>query len=148
MAAVPVALLLVLVTAAAPAPGAGVYRWVDAAGRTHYGDRPPPGVEARALEVDPAADTAFSDDRSEQTQRLLEAFERKRERDRQAREQARAEEDKRARRCANAQRRLRGIERAGPLYREGTGGRRNYVDDAERAALREQAQRSVQQWCD
>ena len=38
--------------AAAPA-GAGVYRWVDDQGRTHYGDRPPAERGASRVEVRP-----------------------------------------------------------------------------------------------
>ncbi len=31
-------------------PSTGIYRWEDERGRTHYGQRPPPGVEAEMVE--------------------------------------------------------------------------------------------------
>lgn len=42
-----------LLISAATAAG-GVYRWVDAQGQVHYGDRPPPGTPARAIQPAPA----------------------------------------------------------------------------------------------
>ncbi|MCX8018284.1 MAG: glutaredoxin family protein [Rhodocyclaceae bacterium] len=44
--------LILLFVAAALAQAQGAYRWVDEAGKVHYGDRPPPGarnVQPRAL---------------------------------------------------------------------------------------------------
>lgn len=31
-------------------PSTGIYRWEDERGRTHFGHRPPPGVEAEMVE--------------------------------------------------------------------------------------------------
>lgn len=44
---VPIVLLAAL--SAATQATAGVYRWTDAKGQLHFGDRPPPGVQAERL---------------------------------------------------------------------------------------------------
>jgi glutaredoxin len=43
------ALFGVLLAPAAPA--AGVYKWTDAAGRTHFGDRPPEDIAAQEIRI-------------------------------------------------------------------------------------------------
>ena len=48
------ALVLLLVTVCATAAIAQpVYRWTDAEGRVHFGDRPPEGIEARTVDIAP-----------------------------------------------------------------------------------------------
>ena len=48
----------VLVLSASPAGGAEAWRWRDAEGGVHFGDRPPPGAAAERLRLpaDPAAE--------------------------------------------------------------------------------------------
>lgn len=47
-------ILLGLLVMAGSAIAGEVYRWTDAAGRTHFGDRPPAGAAGEALRVDAA----------------------------------------------------------------------------------------------
>lgn len=51
------ALLLALALAAAPSAQAQIYKWIDEKGRARYGEKPPPGVEARLL-APPAGSSA------------------------------------------------------------------------------------------
>ena len=45
-----IALLLILLAFGAPA-GAQVYKWKDADGKTHFGDRPPPEAKTEEIKV-------------------------------------------------------------------------------------------------
>ena len=42
---------LALALIAATAAGAQVYKWTDASGKTHYGDKPPEDVEKKELDI-------------------------------------------------------------------------------------------------
>lgn len=45
------ALLALAATAVAEPPASDIYRWTDQQGETHYSDRPPPGIEAEAVNL-------------------------------------------------------------------------------------------------
>ena len=91
---------------------AEVYRWVDADGNVHYGDRPPAaGVDSRTLSLPPApVEEADQARRSLKQRRLLEAFESERDQRDQAEAEAAAARRERARVCENA----RGIQSRNP----------------------------------
>jgi hypothetical protein len=102
----------------ATATQAQVYKWMDAAGQVHYGDRPPAQVPTEQLEVvPPPADSAATGLRSGERQLLqtITTEERRltRERQAQAREEARyrqAEAARRRTRCEGYRRRLQRLE--------------------------------------
>ncbi|WP_029133678.1 DUF4124 domain-containing protein [Sedimenticola selenatireducens] len=122
---------------------AAVYRWVDADGRTQFGDRPPPDRSAEQVQIrqQPVPDEAgapMSDQqRRELRQKMLDAYREEREEKRQAREQRVAEEARRKMACARAKDRVREYETAAGLYELQPDGSRRYLSDEEfRASLR------------
>jgi hypothetical protein len=139
-----------LLLAAGAATAAGVYKWVDAEGRVHFGDRPP-DLGATAVEVPntPVApsvpDAAGARDQQE---RLLRAYAAERQERREREAKSRAEAEQRARNCAQARDRLRQYESAGYLYRLDPAGERVIVSDAEREQSTAEARAAVAQWCD
>ena len=127
------ALILTLAAASAVATGE-VYKWLDADGKVHYGDRPPTtGADSHNLSLPPApAPEAGQAQRNLKQRRLLEAFEAERnQRDRLAAEAA-ATKRERARDCENARRELTRFERANIVYRNDASGARVYMSDEER----------------
>lgn len=135
-------LALLLIAAASPAH-AQVYRWVDAEGRVHYTDKPPPGqrVDETGIRSEPTDLEATLRDQVERERRLELAGELRAD----AAEDAAAAAEYRerlARSCGQARDRVATIERARRLSRDG-----QTYSDAERAAALAEARRQVQEWC-
>ena len=113
---------------------AEVYKWVDAQGNVHYGDRPPAaGVDSRSIAPPPApTEDPEHEQRSLKQRRLLEAFEAERaERDRAETQEA-AARAQRAQTCERARRQLARFERANIVYTTDESGERKYMSDGER----------------
>ncbi len=141
--------VLVLTLASAFAT-AEVYKWVDADGNVHYGDRPPAaGVDARSMPPPPApAEDADQEQRSLKQRRLLEAFEAERaERDR-AEADAAAAKAQRTQKCERARRQLAVLERANIVYTTDESGARAYMSDGERREIATNARVWIGKNCD
>ena len=102
-------LLLLLAAAPAASDDQPLYKWQDAQGRTHYGDRPPPGAERSVqgyqlpLSVDPPASPGDDDYSIENQLKRLEEDRKQREEARRAAEQERREgAERRAEQAARA----------------------------------------------
>lgn len=113
-----------------------IYRWTDAQGRVHYGERPP-HEQAEKLDLPkatPGSAAVPADEASRRLrrQRLLESFEYEREQKKV--EQAKAAEQRRqqARACERAQRYWRGLLHPGPIYITQDNGERKYLSDEQR----------------
>jgi hypothetical protein len=144
-------LALILGLAAASAVAAGeVYRWLDADGKVHYGDRPPAtGVDSRSLSLPPApAAEADQARRRLKQRRLLEAFEAERNQRHRLAAEAAAAKRERARDCENARRELARFERANIVYTSDTSGARVYMDDEERLQAAANARAWIGKHCD
>lgn len=126
-----------------------VYKWTDAQGRVHFGDRPPQG-KAETVQMPEAADggsAATPEQRLEKQRRLLHAFEEERRQKRDAEAQVRQEKAERQRNCAEARDDLRNQETASAVYRLGPDGERVFLNAAEREQALAQARAAVEQWC-
>lgn len=135
--------VLLATTHAAP-----VYRWVDEAGRVHYGDQPPPeGAEAVEIPASRPADPGLAE-RRERGTRLSEIM----EEDRVARDGARAaeieEREVRQARCDSARRRLAEATRASYIYKNSEDPANPVIlADAERHDLEQSLQTEVRHFC-
>jgi hypothetical protein len=131
----------------APACQAGVYKWVDEKGVTHYTEEPPRGRSARSMSS-PApkpAETAPGETKSWQEK---DAEFRVRQMEREQAEQAEKRNlEKKQQACAEARDQLRRMEAAGYLYRLDEKGERVALDDASQARSLEQARKRVQSYC-
>ncbi len=140
-------ILALAVTSAIAAPE--VYKWIDADGTVHYGDRPPAtGVDSRTLSLPPAP-TRETDQaqRNLKQRRLLEAFEAERNQRDQAKAEAAAARRERARDCEYARRELARFERANIVYTYDTSGARIYLSDEERLAAAANARAWIDKNC-
>lgn len=125
--------------------GAQTYRWVDAQGVTHFGDRPPPGTPADTVRTapsapaDPAASARIEALRADIEKR---AAERAKAREEAATQQAASAA--RARECAQARANLKAMESARRVV--GADGTGTYGDD--RLALMARLRASIAEHCD
>lgn len=115
--------------------GAEVYRWTDAEGRVHYGDRAPDGA-AQRVDLPPSppapADPELAEQR-ERGRRLLEVWDAERRERAQAAASAAAATAERERACAWLREELDGARRAAYLVRRDAQGGRAIVAAEERA---------------
>ncbi len=140
--------LLLLLCLSAGAPAATVYKWTDAAGGVHYGERPPAGQaqELRVPDHKPGK-VVTPADRQKETQRLLDAIDKERqEKDKQAAAAAK-EQAKRDEQCQQARRSAALYGMGGRIFDIDPQGERRYLSDAEIEQKRAAAQREVEKWC-
>ena len=145
----PIALFVALCLA--PAAWAQVFKWVDESGKTHYGERPPPGVKAVEIGVPapPSGAAATPAPQKSVKEQELEFRKRQIERAKQeAKGEAAAEEQAtRAQRCATAQRRLTILQEQVRVYERNDKGERVYVDDTSRPAAIAAEQKKIAENC-
>lgn len=145
--------VLLLAGALALAGGAAqaqLKKWVDAEGRVHYSDKPPPSgvkeeeVKIRNAPAPAAAQPApsYQDKELEFRKRRIEA----QEAAKKAQEEAARKRDE-AENCQQAQNRLRSIEETGRVYTYDAKGDRVYMDDAARERELAAAREAIRTWC-
>ena len=147
---------MILGLALSTAATSQIYKWVDADGNVHYGDRPTgdgataqPGVERVAI--------ASRRTNAEQVRSGVQArVERESERDdaraaaAEAQEEAdklKAEAEDRANKCTTYRERLERFITSRRLYRVDDSGERTYLDDSQIEAARARVQEQVEEYC-
>ena len=151
-----IALTLLLAAAMTGASAAEIYKWVDADGNIHYGDRPVGDGMTQSTQVEVVAIATRRTD-PEQVKAGVEARHERdnaradaraeREAAKQEEEQARAEAAARAEKCTAYRARLEKFTFSRRLYRLDDDGERQYLDDAQMADARAQVQKQVEEYC-
>lgn len=129
---------------------ADIYKWVDADGNVHYGDKPA-GDHPERLNIDsrPTDEARVQ----QQTQARAEARTQRREAEAAAaaegpsEEEKRAEAQQRAERCQSARSTMQSFVTSRRLYREDESGERVYMDEAETQAARQRVEDQIDQYC-
>jgi len=135
-----VALSLCFACLIAPAAiGAGIYKWVDERGVTHYSESPPEGRASSTVKPPPApAGGAVGAPTPKTWQEKEQEFQRRRAERGEAEKKRETQEaeDRIARdyRCRIAKNRLQVLQTQRPVYRLNGKGEREYYDDATRAS--------------
>ncbi len=133
---------------------AGIYKWVDGKGVTHYSESSPDNVPAREVEIEPPP-AAESIDAAQQRlkqsaqdyQQRSEAFEAEKQRTKAAQRKAQQSKQQRMEQCSVALVQLRVLEKMVPVYRDeegiyhsqtsvhsaGYSGKRSYLSDDDRS---------------
>ncbi|PSF05876.1 DUF4124 domain-containing protein [Marinobacter fuscus] len=143
-------LLLTIVLAAAPAIGSGasVYKWTDANGVTHFGDRQPTGQSAEQVNV--RAGTSRNPPAQRQSaQEQLEALESEQAAQQQRQKESAVEEARRKQReanCSTARANL-GIIESNARIRVEENGESRYLSPEEIEQQRQQFQRIADENC-
>lgn len=135
---------------------AALNKWVDAEGKVHYSDEPPPAnVKATTLRPSapaPAIDTAAASAPeapktiAEREAELRKAQQAKKEaEERAAQEQANRETEKAN--CARAQQSLRTLQEGGRMVEIDAQGEYSYMEDEQRQQRIARAQQEIANWC-
>jgi hypothetical protein len=139
----------ILLAALATGAGAEVYRWTDAEGRVHYGDRPSAGSQSVPVGSGAATGQPPTNDaeRLQRQQRMLDAYRQEREEKQQAEAKRKADDAERERNCAHGRDVLARYERSSGIYEPQADGTRRYLSEAEKESAIRAAQGDVKRWC-
>jgi hypothetical protein len=144
-------LWIVVMMGASPA-WCEIYRWTDADGRVHFGDRPrveqAERVEIRQTPAPaPSVESPVPPEaQQEQQRRLIDALREEREARELKHRQAEENEARRSQRCAYARNRLKRY-RGSRLYQPQEDGGRHYLNEQERQEELTRAGAEVERWC-
>lgn len=131
---------------------AGLNKWVDADGKVHYSDAPPPEVQSQ--NVRNFAGQGQTDAPASYSSKSVAEREAEMRKSKQTKEEAskkKAEEDARAdakrRNCEGARQNARSLSEGGRIYTYDEKGERAYLDDAARAQRLEEANKVISENC-
>ncbi len=148
-------LVLLGLTILAGAAPAEIYKWVDAQGKVHYSDSPPPGDAANPVELPPQpSEESLERGREEIARRLqYQRDDSAARREQKANQQQERQEQERAAaerqvRCAFAKNQLQVLQMQAPVFTENEAGEREYADDAYRASEQARFTQEIAQFCD
>ncbi|NQD92239.1 DUF4124 domain-containing protein [Pseudomonas sp. CrR25] len=124
---------------------AEIYRWVDADGQVHFGQRPAaPGAEQVEVRPQVIERDAATRERLERTERFYDA---RRQEQAQASTAAAERQATRDKECSELRRRLAQIPEGRRYYRTEADGERNYYSDEQLDAARRQLHDRVSERC-
>lgn len=127
-----------------------IYKWVDADGNVHYGDKPIGEQSERvAIESRPTDPSRVASESQQLMASRSTAIERRSEREAAEEEQAnlQAEAAAHAERCTSARAQMQRMITARKLYREDEDGEREYLDEAESQAARARIESQINEHC-
>lgn len=142
-------LVLISVCLLSLTANAGVYKWVDANGQTHFGDRPPAKAASSEVSVK-AAPAGVDAGARERHQKMTEFLEQQQE-EREARQTASAKAEEKAEEqaelCRKLRARLKHLASVSTFYNINDQGERVYVNEAENTRIREDFRKKVRSTC-
>ncbi len=136
---------LLLITLLLPTlASAQIYRWTDAEGRVHFGQRPAAGAEQ--IEVRPQV-VERDDQTREREARSERFFDARRQEQQAAREQASQTRAAQKQECQSLRNRLSQLQLGGRFFRNDAAGERVYYSDSELEAARQHLAARISQVC-
>ena len=123
---------------------AEIYRWTDANGQVHFGQRPVNGAERVEVKPQVVERDQLTREREERANRFFDA---RREEQAQASAVAAERQAKRAAECQELRRRLGNMPEGYSYYRTDANGEREYYSDQQVDTARQQLQAQVAQRC-
>lgn len=149
-------LTIVSMLALATIAQAGVTRWVDAEGKVHYSDQPPPPTaksqKTLDLKAGPALPIAAPDSKGGEkslAEKDLESRKRRVQAEETAAKQARDQEEAKSRKanCEQARNQLQALQEGQRIAKFDEKGERVFLEDSDRAQAIEAAKKTVDSWC-
>ena len=141
---------LLAVIAANSAFAGDIYKWTDAEGNVHYGDRPdgeqPERVAIASQPTDPARIQAAAQARTESRTARSEAAATAAA-EGPSPDDLKAEADARAARCTSVKAQMQQLVTSRRLYREDDSGERVYLDESETLEARERVENQISEYC-
>jgi len=127
-----------------------IYKWTDAEGNIHYGDRPvgeqPERVAIVSRPTDPARIQAAAQSRADTRTAKAEAAAEAAAAG-PSPEELQAEADARAARCTTVKAQMQQLVTSRRVYREDASGERVYLDESETLAARERVENQIAEFC-
>jgi hypothetical protein len=132
------------------------YKWTDKDGKVRYGDTPPAGSKATLLRppsgpaTAPASAPSSAGKKGEKALTPEQAFQKRQKEQQEGAQKAdkeRAEAEVGRANCESAQASLRQLQSGERISTTTSSGERSFIDDAQRAANMERAQKAVSEWC-
>lgn len=139
-------ILLFVFIISSSAFSAGVYKWKDADGNIHYGDRPSKSAEEMKIKTGSKPDKNLAE-RIEKRERLLSVLSEERESKKSDKLLLAQQKANKQKQCGDAKKNLDKYKTAGYLYKLDNQGNRVILEDKEHAEALANAQKSVTQWC-
>lgn len=149
-------LTIVSMLALATVAQAGVTRWVDAEGKVHYSDQPPPPTaksqKTLDLKAGPALPIVAPDGKGGEkslAEKDLESRKRRVQAEEAAAKQARDQEEAKNRKanCEQARNQLQALQEGQRIAKFDEKGERVFLEDSDRAQAIEAAKKTVDSWC-
>jgi hypothetical protein len=149
-------LIIVSMLAIATAAQAGVTKWVDADGKVHYSDQPPPSTAKSQKKLDlksnPALPQAAPDNKGGEkslAEKDLESRKRRVQAEETAAKQAKDQEAEKSRNanCAQARHQLQALQEGQRMSKFDEKGERVFLEDSDRVHAIEETKKSVDSWC-
>ena len=132
-----------------PVSAAEVYKWRDADGHLHFGDRPPATQShAESVIIRSAAPAAANEHSQERLKQVLDGYAKEREAREASRAAALAEDEQREQACMRAKARRQTAERVNVMYEYTPQGERRVLGEAEHKQVIEKAREAVADSCD
>lgn len=142
-------IVLMLLGSISLSANAGVYKWVDANGQTHFGDRPPAQAASSEVKVNsaPASVDAGARERHQKMTEFLDQQQEEREARQAANAKAEQKAEKQAEQCKKLRARLKFLASVSTFYNINDQGERVYVNEAENTQIREDFRAKVRKTC-
>lgn len=148
-------LMMVTVLAVAASAHAGITKWVDAEGKVHYSDGPPPASakSQKSLNIQntpaPSQAPAAGGEGKSLAERNLESNKRRVETEEAAAKEARDKEEAKRKQanCAQARAQLQALQEGQRMSSYNEKGERVFMEDSARPAAIAEAQKAVNSWC-
>lgn len=146
-----VALSALAIAASAPLYASEIYKWTDAQGNVHYGDRPSGAPTEQRMNItykrtDSSALQARAQARADGNKAIRDGLDARAD-ERKNQEQLRAEAEERKQKCVEYRGKLETMVTARRLYREDENGERVYLDDKQINEARQRAEELVAEYC-
>lgn len=148
-----VAVLACLCCLVADVHAAGIYKWTDAQGRVHYGDKPTGDAAVETVPVKPGVNDSAQQaaERLQRQQRVLEAMESRRNEHRQelVDKQAKIDDEKQHKKACNKLRNdLADYERGGTIWYDlDDQGERQFLDQNELEHRKDNLRNEIGRYC-
>ncbi|VAW63347.1 hypothetical protein MNBD_GAMMA09-542 [hydrothermal vent metagenome] len=126
---------------------AEIYKWVDAEGNTHYGDKPVKDSQQMDIDIRDKGNIKTSQSRENKRRKLISSFDDDRDRENKEKKKRKEERKKMARNCVLAKDRLRQYERVRYLYSLDMSGSRVVVPDDVRKKNTELLRKQIREQC-
>ena len=142
----------VLLILGLPMAQAEIYKWVDDNGQVHYSEQAPDSKrsskEIHIQKHRPQAPLISPEQRRQQRDNLLRAFDEERQLRNEAKEKKEQDEARSRRNCIRARDKLKNYERASVLYNLDEQGERVYFSDAQRSRAVANLKSQIKKWCE